>query len=134
MAFVLVAEAIVACSKCRRRSSESRSSASYAADGRRMSRQPFPDCRGSADGGTCAGEGLGQERATAESGEDGYGPLARMSTEAGDGARTHDPQLGKLMLYQLSYAREAFILAALRAWAVERARSPAEVPMPLAAF
>jgi hypothetical protein len=25
--------------------------------------------------------------------------------EAGDGARTHDPQLGKLMLYQLSYAR-----------------------------
>jgi len=27
--------------------------------------------------------------------------------EAGDGARTHDPQLGKLMLYQLSYARVA---------------------------
>jgi|SRR5215212_5149620 hypothetical protein len=27
------------------------------------------------------------------------------SAEAGDGARTHDPQLGKLMLYQLSYAR-----------------------------
>src|SRR4051794_19164853 len=25
--------------------------------------------------------------------------------EAGDGVRTHDPQLGKLMLYQLSYAR-----------------------------
>jgi hypothetical protein len=25
--------------------------------------------------------------------------------QAGDGARTHDPQLGKLMLYQLSYAR-----------------------------
>ena len=25
--------------------------------------------------------------------------------KAGDGARTHDPQLGKLMLYQLSYAR-----------------------------
>jgi hypothetical protein len=25
--------------------------------------------------------------------------------EAGDGDRTHDPQLGKLMLYQLSYAR-----------------------------
>ncbi len=25
--------------------------------------------------------------------------------EAGDGARTHDPQLGKLMLYQLSYTR-----------------------------
>ena len=34
-----------------------------------------------------------------------------MNTEAGDGARTHDPQLGKLMLYQLSYAREAFTLA-----------------------
>ena len=28
-----------------------------------------------------------------------------LSCEAGDGARTHDPQLGKLMLYQLSYAR-----------------------------
>ena len=28
-----------------------------------------------------------------------------MNTEAGDGARTHDPQLGKLMLYELSYAR-----------------------------
>ena len=26
-------------------------------------------------------------------------------SEAGDGVRTHDPQLGKLMLYQLSYAR-----------------------------
>jgi hypothetical protein len=34
-----------------------------------------------------------------------------MDPEAGDGARTHDPQLGKLMLYQLSYAREARILA-----------------------
>ena len=36
-------------------------------------------------------------------------PQPRISTgvaaEAGDGARTHDPQLGKLMLYQLSYAR-----------------------------
>ena len=30
-----------------------------------------------------------------------------LGTQAGDGARTHDPQLGKLMLYQLSYAREA---------------------------
>jgi hypothetical protein len=38
----------------------------------------------------------------------------RMNTEAGDGARTHDPQLGKLMLYQLSYAREARILAVPR--------------------
>jgi hypothetical protein len=26
--------------------------------------------------------------------------------EADDGARTRDPQLGKLMLYQLSYVRE----------------------------
>ena len=26
-------------------------------------------------------------------------------TRAGDGARTRDPQLGKLMLYQLSYSR-----------------------------
>ena len=34
-----------------------------------------------------------------------------MDPEAGDGARTHDPQLGKLMLYRLSYAREASILA-----------------------
>ena len=32
-------------------------------------------------------------------------PSNRMDPEAGDGARTHDPQLGKLMLYQLSYAR-----------------------------
>ena len=29
----------------------------------------------------------------------------RLSVEAGDETRTHDPQLGKLMLYQLSYAR-----------------------------
>ena len=36
---------------------------------------------------------------------------SRMNPEAGDGARTHDPQLGKLMLYQLSYAREAFTVA-----------------------
>ena len=28
-----------------------------------------------------------------------------MEREAGDGARTRDPQLGKLMLYQLSYTR-----------------------------
>src|SRR4029079_14248020 len=35
----------------------------------------------------------------------------RMNPEAGEGARTHDPQLGKLMLYQLSYAREGRIVA-----------------------
>jgi hypothetical protein len=29
------------------------------------------------------------------------------SGEADDGDRTRDPQLGKLMLYQLSYVREA---------------------------
>ena len=37
------------------------------------------------------------------------GTLRRVSparrTKADDGARTHDPQLGKLMLYQLSYVR-----------------------------
>ena len=32
--------------------------------------------------------------------------------EAGNGARTRDPQLGKLMLYQLSYSRVGRILAA----------------------
>ncbi len=32
------------------------------------------------------------------------------STRAGDGARTRDPQLGKLMLYQLSYSRTSTIL------------------------
>ena len=32
-------------------------------------------------------------------------PPERGFRRAGDGARTHDPQLGKLMLYQLSYAR-----------------------------
>ena len=36
---------------------------------------------------------------------------ADVAPEAGDGARTHDPQLGKLMLYQLSYAREGRIVA-----------------------
>ena len=29
------------------------------------------------------------------------------SSGAGDGTRTRDPELGKLMLYQLSYARTA---------------------------
>jgi hypothetical protein len=33
--------------------------------------------------------------------------------EADDGVRTRDPQLGKLMLYQLSYVREASSLAAV---------------------
>jgi hypothetical protein len=37
--------------------------------------------------------------------------LSGVFVEAGDGARTHDPQLGKLMLYQLSYARVGRILA-----------------------
>ena len=43
--------------------------------------------------------------------------------EAGDGARTHDPQLGKLMLYQLSYARVERIVTAAR-FRHEDARSP----------
>jgi hypothetical protein len=34
-------------------------------------------------------------------------PLEHVFVEAGDEARTRDPQLGKLMLYQLSYARVA---------------------------
>ncbi len=35
-------------------------------------------------------------------------PLRRfLLSEAGDRTRTGDPQLGKLMLYQLSYARDA---------------------------
>ncbi len=34
----------------------------------------------------------------------GTTPSAGLSG-ADDGARTHDPQLGKLMLYQLSYVR-----------------------------
>jgi hypothetical protein len=33
------------------------------------------------------------------------GRQAACLLEAGDGARTRDPQLGKLMLYQLSYTR-----------------------------
>src|SRR5262245_56730298 len=37
-----------------------------------------------------------------------------IGAEAGDGARTHDPQLGKLMRYQLSYAREASSVASSR--------------------
>src|SRR5205823_2090526 len=36
----------------------------------------------------------------------------RLSRGAGNGARTRDPQLGKLMLYQLSYPRVRHILAA----------------------
>src|SRR3954452_15648590 len=43
--------------------------------------------------------------------------------EAGEGARTLDPQLGKLMLYQLSYARVPTILARVTDRPV-RARSP----------
>ena len=34
-----------------------------------------------------------------------------IDAKAGDGTRTHDPQLGKLMLYQLSYTRVGGILA-----------------------
>ena len=41
--------------------------------------------------------------ATKETAPKGRFPFCR--AEAGEGARTLDPQLGKLMLYQLSYAR-----------------------------
>lgn len=36
---------------------------------------------------------------------------SRRFLEAGDEARTRDPQLGKLMLYQLSYSRDWAIVA-----------------------
>src|SRR6476619_325895 len=49
-------------------------------------------------------------------------PQHRMDPEAGDGARTHDPQLGKLMLYQLSYAREGRIVAVSGASTTSRGR------------
>ena len=35
------------------------------------------------------------------------GPISGAFWRADDGARTRDPQLGKLMLYQLSYVRAA---------------------------
>jgi hypothetical protein len=53
-----------------------------------------------------------------------------IATEAGDGARTHDPQLGKLMLYQLSYARGARILAVSPTIASSRGAEMALVPGP----
>ena len=37
-----------------------------------------------------------------------------LSNIAGDGARTHNIQLGRLMLYQLSYARKSFIFSHLK--------------------
>jgi hypothetical protein len=39
-------------------------------------------------------------------------PLPGPLFEADDGVRTRDPQLGKLMLYQLSYVRAGAIVAA----------------------
>ena len=35
----------------------------------------------------------------------GYWKINLLNIGAGDGIRTRDPQLGKLMLYQLSYTR-----------------------------
>ena len=35
--------------------------------------------------------------------------LMKKPLGAGNGARTRDPELGKLMLYQLSYSREQWI-------------------------
>jgi hypothetical protein len=40
-------------------------------------------------------------------------PVCGALERADDGARTHDPQLGKLMLYQLSYVRAAPIVPPL---------------------
>jgi hypothetical protein len=57
----------------------------------------------------------GMDGARAEFAIEGSVAQSRMNTEAGDGARTHDPQLGKLMLYQLSYARAASSVAISRA-------------------
>jgi hypothetical protein len=55
---------------------------------------------------------LGQpELARAAAPERESSRLSGLSVEAGDGTRTHDPQLGKLMLYQLSYTRVPDILA-----------------------
>jgi hypothetical protein len=61
---------------------------------------------------------FGQDRATRNPETLPWASECRMKLRAGDGARTHDPQLGKLMLYQLSYAREAPILATSRDWAL----------------
>ena len=48
-------------------------------------------------------------------------PVSRPFVRAGNGARTRDPQLGKLMLYQLSYPRAEPRIAGLR---------PGLAPMP----
>ncbi len=42
---------------------------------------------------------------------DGSLPTGRWNLGARDGVRTRDPQLGKLMLYQLSYSRVRVMLA-----------------------
>lgn len=39
-----------------------------------------------------------------------YSVLWRLFYGAGDGSRTRDPKLGKLVLYQLSYARFSWLL------------------------
>jgi hypothetical protein len=49
------------------------------------------------------------------------------SAKADDEARTRDPQLGKLMLYQLSYVRAAHILAAPRQHPSRRRRAGSRV-------
>src|SRR6476619_3991868 len=53
-------------------------------------------------------------------------PPRSSGAEAGDGARTHDPQLGKLMLYQLSYTRVPHILA-LQDFAVDGVSTSTDV-------
>ena len=75
--------------------------------GRRLAQLALPEHGPTPAFSQCSG----QEVATSAHGPADTVPLSRMVPEAGDGVRTHDPQLGKLMLYQLSYAREASIVA-----------------------
>jgi hypothetical protein len=63
--------------------------------------------------------------AAANRAEFGSRPLLAQASRAGEGTRTLDIQLGKLALYQLSYARDVVILRALIAIATrELLRTP----------
>ena len=57
----------------------------------------------------------GRSQEGAERREAGEAHAAQGSERADDGDRTRDPQLGKLMLYQLSYVRVALKIARRRA-------------------
>ena len=59
-------------------------------------------------------ERLGQEQAIARGGTKRDAAQWLCWRQADDGTRTHDTWLGKPVLYQLSYVREACILAVLR--------------------